>query len=231
MPTPNDLDVNGVSRPLRHALIASGVVTCALLLAGCSSETDGQATAGSASESSAAGSDGSGCTEGSAPLTPIEGVEQDEPRLLIPQPAGWERNTSLDSELIRFAMANRDLTAESFSPNAVVTLEHVPSTDVDPQDVLDQQKSALESQAGATDIDVQSTPNCGSTAETVSYTLPAQGAVPAHPARVLIIAAPFGDSTWTATVTVQAVNPDDPTYVQDAEAILTGFQMLPPSDE
>jgi len=30
-------------------------------------------------------------------------------------------------------------------------------------------------------------------------------------------------------VTVQAMNADDPTYQQDAETILNGFQMLPPT--
>ena len=32
------------------------------------------------------------------------------------------------------------------------------------------------------------------------------------------------------TLTVQSADPDNPTYKRDAETILTGFQMLPPSD-
>jgi hypothetical protein len=32
------------------------------------------------------------------------------------------------------------------------------------------------------------------------------------------------------TMTVQSADPDNPTYKSDAEMILTGFQLLPPSD-
>ena len=32
------------------------------------------------------------------------------------------------------------------------------------------------------------------------------------------------------TMTVQSADPGNPTYQRDAETILTGFQMLPPSD-
>jgi hypothetical protein len=96
--------------------------------------------------------------------------------------------------------------------------------------VLDQQREGLKTQAGVTDMDVQPANTCGLTAETVSYTLPAQGAVAAHPARVLLVAAPYGGDTWSATVTVQAVNADDPTYQADATTILTGFQMVTADD-
>jgi hypothetical protein len=33
-----------------------------------------------------------------------------------------------------------------------------------------------------------------------------------------------------ATLSVHNADPDDPTYQRDAQTILTGFQMLPPSD-
>ena len=38
------------------------------------------------------------------------------------------------------------------------------------------------------------------------------------------------DTTFAVTLTVQSADPDNPTYQRDAETILTGFQMLPPSD-
>lgn len=164
----------------------------------------------------------------SAPLSTIDARTPGEPRLLIPQPPRWERNTSLDSELIRYVLTNTSLVADAFSPTVVVTLEHVAGTTVTPQYVLQQQRSTLQSQAGATDLAVQPTTTCGSTAETVNYTVPAQGATAPHPARVLLVAAPYGGDTWSATVTVQAVNSDDPTYQRDASTILTGFQLIPP---
>lgn len=116
----------------------------------------------------------------------------------------------LDSDLIRYVMANRDLIADSFAPNVVVTLERVPGTSVNPQEVLDQQRAGLRTQAGVTQMDVEPVTICGATAETVNYTLPAQGKVPPHPAMVLVVAAPYGSDTWSATVTVQAINADDP---------------------
>ena len=37
-----------------------------------------------------------------------------------------------------------------------------------------------------------------------------------------------GDSSYVATVTVQTIKPDDPTYIKDSEEILKGFQLIPP---
>ena len=38
------------------------------------------------------------------------------------------------------------------------------------------------------------------------------------------------DATFAVTTTVQTADPDNPTYQRDAEMILTGFQLLPPTD-
>jgi hypothetical protein len=40
--------------------------------------------------------------------------------------------------------------------------------------------------------------------------------------------ASFGGNTYVATVTVQSTDPSNPRYARDADAILTGFQILPP---
>jgi hypothetical protein len=37
-----------------------------------------------------------------------------------------------------------------------------------------------------------------------------------------------GDSNYLATLTVQTVKPDDPTYIKDSDLILKGFQVLSP---
>ena len=163
-----------------------------------------------------------------APLQAIDAHDGSEPRLLIPQPQGWTRNTTLDSDIIRYVLADQSLAANSFTPTVVVTLEHLPGTDITPQTVLDQQRSVLERQAGATDLTVTPTTICGSTAETIRYTAAPQGAVPARPATVLIVTAPYGNDVWLATATTQTTNADDPTYQQDTNTILTGFKMLPP---
>jgi hypothetical protein len=221
-----------VARSPRLALLLAGAVASAVTLAGCGSSSDkpaeSNASSGSSSTSSAAADAGNACATVSAPLTVIDAKSPDEPKLSIPQPEGWERNTAQDSEIIRYVLVNKALAAESFAPNVVVTLEKVPSTDVSPESILEQQRSGL-SQAGATDVQVDKTENCGSTAEIVNYRLPAMGSAPERPARVLLTAVPFGSNTWSATVTAQAVNADDPTYQRDLDTIFTGFQMTAPA--
>jgi hypothetical protein len=234
--------MTSVSRHRVTALLIASVVTSAAL-AGCGSKTEGTATtsdtakseaaqssSSESSPSSAAAAAGSSdeCATVSAPLTAIDPHDPSEPRLSIPEPAGWERITSQDSDIIRYVIANKSLTADSFTPNVVVTLEHVTGTSFTPQDVLDQQVSVLKSQANATDVDIKPTKTCGAPAETISYNLPAMGNVPARPARGLLVAAPFGGDTWSATLTAQAINSDDPTYQQDVTTILEGFQMVAP---
>lgn len=229
--------------PLDRALLVAIVMLSAAALVGCSSSSDGQAekapaastASGTPSEEAGAGASADGsptadaCSSVSAPLVDIDPLSDEEPRLHVPQPPGWEPNTTLNTDLIRYALANQGLVADSFVPNVVVTLERVSGTDVEPQAILDQQRAGLETQALVTDMSVSPTTMCGALAEIVDYTLPAQGAAPAHPAKVLITAAPVNGDTYSATVTVQAMNADDPTYQQDAETILNGFQMLPPT--
>lgn len=123
-------------------------------------------------------------------------------------------------------MVNKELVADSFVPNVVVTLEHAPATGVTPQQVLDRQRVGL-SHAGVTDMTVTPGQNCGSTAETVNYTLPAQGGVAAHAAMVLLVAPSYGGNDWSATGTVQTMDANDPMYQQDSSTILSGFQMIP----
>lgn len=209
-------------------LLAVIVMVIAAAPVGCTRVTDGRPTAGATESAAGSSPAGDECASVSAPMDTIDARGAGEPQLRIPTPEGWERTTKLDSDLIRYVMANRELIADSFAPNVVVTLEEVAGTRLTPQEVLDQQKKGLRIQAGVTDMDVTPGTVCGATAETVDYTLPAQGPVPAHPATVLIVAAPFDGNTWSASVTVQAVDADDPTYQSDASTILTGFQMLPP---
>ena len=56
------------------------------------------------------------------------------------------------------------------------------------------------------------------------------GPVGPHPAMVVCAVLQTDDTTFAVTVTVQSADPDNPAYQRDSETILTGFQMLPPSD-
>lgn len=168
------------------------------------------------------------CTSVEAPLTTIP-TATGEPVMKIPQPKGWKRSTMMDSELIRFMMGNRDLTQDNFAPTAVVTLESDRGiTEAD--EVFDAERHSLQSGFGATDLEVTKHTLCGLPAETIHYVTPAMGTVGPHPAVVVCVVLHTEDATYAASVTVQTTDPQNRIFKNDAEQILTGFQMLPPAD-
>lgn len=168
------------------------------------------------------------CHRVDAPMLDIESRNDNEPQLRIPRPAGWERFTKLDSEILRFALANRDLVANQFAPNVVVTLEHTP--DADPQMIFDQTRDNVVRMAGAQDMAVKAGTLCGLPAETVTYVAAAMGpATPARPISALQVVTRTGGQTYLVTATMQTTQPDNPTYQRDVETILTGLQVLPPA--
>ena len=171
----------------------------------------------------------SACTSVDAPMTKVPGHVDDEPVMKIPQPAGWARVTVMDSELIRFTMRNTSLAKDNFAPTAVVTLESHPGV-TDPQQVFDAQQEALQSGVGATDVRITPATLCGLPAENLDYVTPPIGPIAPHPASVVCAVMQTDDKTFALTLTAQSADPDNPTYKRDAETILTGFQMLPPSD-
>jgi hypothetical protein len=168
------------------------------------------------------------CEEVLPPLSPIQSRGRTEPVLRIPQPPGWQHASALDSEIVRYAMSNQYLTGNGFTPTAVVTLESAPGTDQDQQKIFDQERAMLVDRLGVTNMQTTKTTLCGHKAELVSYDAPPMGLIPPRMAKTLIVVAEFSGNDYAATVTVQAADPDNPTYVRDTQAILTGFQMLPP---
>jgi hypothetical protein len=146
----------------------------------------------------------------------------------IPQPPGWERSTMMDSELIRFAMLNESLADETFAPNVVVTLESAPAIE-EPEVVFDSRRQALESAFAATGLRVVEHTLCGLPAETLHYQTPTLGNVPPHPAIAVLAVLHTDNMTYAVSVTVQTTDPENPVYKHDAEEILNGFPLLPPS--
>ncbi|WP_445170480.1 LpqN/LpqT family lipoprotein [Mycolicibacterium sp. Dal123E01] len=168
------------------------------------------------------------CDEVSVPMIDIPTRTDQEPRLRLPQPKGWERTTKLDSETIRFALRSEGLTVEGFTPNAVVTLQKV-GTDVGkPQKILDAQDQQLVARLKVKDLKSTPATVCGSLAQSTTYTAPAVGKIPARSASALAVVYQAGDVNYVTTVTVQTIKPDNPTYSADSAAILKGFQILPP---
>jgi hypothetical protein len=206
--------------------MVSAMIAAVALFAvpGCTKLVSGTAVQGAG----AAGTKSTICKQVSAPMTSIPARAAGEPQLRIPQPPGWQRTKMLDSAIIRFAMGNKDLAANDFVPTAVVTLESAPGATQDQQKIFDQERATLADRLGVTNMQTTDTTLCGHKAELVNYDAPTMGRIPPRKAKTLIVVSALSGSTYVATVTVQATDPDDPTYASDTQAILTGFQMLPP---
>ncbi len=216
-----------MSNAVRAAAVVLGAA--AIVLATACTRVIDDARVVAAPDMGKAGATASDCTSVDAPMTSIPDQSDEEPVMKIPQPDGWQRVTMMDSELIRFTMRNIDLAKDGFAPTAVVTLEshrHM----AEPREVFDAQRDALETAVGATDVKITESTLCELPAEIIDYTTPPLGMLPPHPARVLTAVLHTEDSTYAMTMTVQSADPDNPTYMRDAETIMTGFQMLPPSD-
>ena len=161
------------------------------------------------SPGSVAEAGGDSCTPVQAPLTSIPALAGGEPQLAIPQPAGWERNTMLDSRLIRFALVNKSLIANRFAPTVLVTLESAAGAR-DARKLLEQGRPALVTMGGATGLKVRPATLCGQPAETVDYVGSAMGQRAAHPATVLAAVMQAGGTTYFVTVTIQTTDAEQP---------------------
>ncbi|MGD9618860.1 MAG: LpqN/LpqT family lipoprotein [Mycolicibacterium sp.] len=200
------------------------MVTAALLLTGCSRDVTGTAV----SAGQGPGTPGEGqCATVDAPLADIPSVRNNEPRLRIPVPSGWKRNTLMDSPIIRYAIIAEDLTTGGFTPNAVVTLESVPGAR-DADEVFDENRSNLVAMMGAFDLSTETNTTCGLPSETTDYTAPPMGPAPRRPIIMHAVVSDAGGTTYLATLTIQTADGSNPTYQRDARQIVEGFQMLPP---
>ena len=174
------------------------------------------------------------CQSVAAPLTDIPTRTDQEPRLRIPVPPGWERTAKMDSEQIRFSIRNEGLTADGFTPNAVVTLQKVAGDLGKPDQILQAQQEQLNKKLNLKDVTTTSTNVCGAPALSSTYSTPELKLSPKIPpipprkATSLGMVYRAGDSNYVATLTVQTIKPDNPAYVKDSEEIIKGFQLLPP---
>jgi Probable lipoprotein LpqN len=182
------------------------------LVTGCGSSTTGGAAVADHT-----------CTVVSAPMTTIDVKTPGDPRLSIPQPKGWERTTKLDSQIIRFVMVNKSLTANNFAANAVLTFESVSANTQSPKQILDGQQTNLKNQLRATDISATDGTQCGYPATTITYTAPAMGSVPSRKAKVLGVVIEANDKTYLTTLTVGSADDQNPTFATDSATILKGF--------
>ena len=173
------------------------------------------------------------CQTVSVPLVDVPTRTDQEPKLRVPAPPGWERTTQMDSEQIRLALRNKSLTADNFSPNAVVTLQKLSSAVGRPEQILKAQNDQIAKKLKVTDMSSTPAEVCGSPAMSTTYTAPEMKVapkippVPARRATSLGVVYRDGEVTYVAILTVQTVKPDDKRFIEDSATILEGFQVLP----
>jgi hypothetical protein len=173
------------------------------------------------------------CAEVSVQLIDVPTRTDQEPKMRIPLPPGWERTTKMDNESIRFAIRNPGLTADGFTPNAVVTLQKVDTDIGKPEKVLEAQNEQLGKKLKLTDMKSSPSQVCGAPALSSSYTAPevklGPKIPPIPPRTASSVSSVFKgrDSNYVAMLTVQTIKPDNQTYVGDSATILKGFQLLP----
>lgn len=201
--------------PVRTGLTA--VVLAALALTGCSGSKP------SADK----------CAPVSVQLVDVPTRTDQEPKMRIPLPQGWERTAKMDNESIRFAIRNPGLTADGFTPNAVVTLQKVDTDIGKPEKVLEAQNEQLGKKLKLTDMKSSPSQVCGAPALSSSYTAPEVKLgqkIPTIPPRTASsVSSVFKgrDANYVAMLTVQTIKPDNQAYVADSATILKGFQLLP----
>ncbi|RDB48870.1 LpqN/LpqT family lipoprotein [Tsukamurella tyrosinosolvens] len=218
------------NRRVKKVATAFAVPAAVVLgVTGCSQSTGGDpvaegtsatASAAQTSATSTAASAGN-CTAVSGRVLTLPTKAAGEPTLGLPQPAGWERETSQDSDVIRGAIVNKDLVTDAFAANAVITLENAKG--MTPQQALDSQVDSLRQGLKVTGLQPVAGTLCGYPSTTVTYTMP--GSTPNHRSTTVAVSIPDGANLWSVTVTVQSKMPDDPTYRRDSQAILSGLQI------
>lgn len=192
-----------------------------LLAVGCTREVNGVATG----QQKIAGTT-TACTFVSAPMATVPGEADDEPRVLIPEPSGWEPTTAPDSETFRFGMEHGSLVAGRFAVASVRLKTKVGHHDT--ATVFDEVRSNAEKDDGNKDLTVDDATVCGYPALTLRYTRVATDQLPTRTETMLFAVVHSVGKTHGAWVTVTTNDADNPAYQRAAETILDGFQVLAP---
>lgn len=180
----------------RATVVISVVVLLTVLVVGCTREVAGVAAV---PENVPEGVPAA-CTEVSPPLMRVPAEADDEPRMLIPQPSGWERTSDADTELVRLAMTDASLTG-SRSAIAVVALQSKVGHH-DPATVFEDLRRDAEQDPGTTDLKLMGTTVCGYPALTAKYTRLATDRLPTRTETMLTVVVHTAEKTHAASVTI-----------------------------
>ena len=124
----------------------------------------------------------------------------------------------MNTTAIRGLIFNKSLTVNQFTPTAVVTVADVTDGTVNLEQALETEVGGIQ-QNGVTLNSETSGTLCGYPTKTVDY--PIEG----RPGSTLIVAAEHDRHIWTATITIQTADGENPTYIADKKIIFDGFQL------
>lgn len=163
------------------------------------------------------------CVKSMVPVVNLEPKSAAEPHLAIPQPSGWKHSAAMNSDAIRGVIFNKSLTANEFTPTAVVTVADVTEGTSSLEQALEIERGGIVQNGVNIESETAGT-ICGYPAKTINY--PIEG----RPGSTLIVAAEHDRRIWTATVTIQTTDAGNPIYITDKQTILNGFQVTFPED-
>lgn len=129
----------------------------------------------------------------------------------------------MNSDAIRGVIFNKSLTANEFTPTAVVTVADVTEGTSSLEQALEIERGGIVQNGVNIESETAGT-ICGYPAKTINY--PIEG----RPGSTLIVAAEHDRRIWTATVTIQTTDAGNPIYITDKQSILNGFQVTFPED-
>ena len=203
----------------RLVLTTAAAAAVAVSLSACTAVVDGAAVAG----------DLGPCTHVAAPMLDVPASSSSEPRMRIPQPAGWERTTELEEEdgHTRLALSDADAAV-------IVMVRSIP--DDDPATIFDNfhigMLEGLEEEGLSADLTRTPTTLCGLPSETITIAAAdtskgaAVNALPSDSADAVAVVAESGGDTYLIVV-IQINDAADAAQRRDEEKILTGFEVLP----
>lgn len=170
------------------------------------------------------------CVSVSTPMIDIPTAGENEPRVRIPRPSGWERDTVLgdDDESVRFALAPTELAAAERRTNAIV-VSLAPVEDA-PAEAIFAEMSHRDPPTVTGDLTVTERSVCGLPAQKLTQNEAASDADAAstRPGTVLHVVAEADGETYVVTV-IATVDSDKPDYRRDIDTVVSGLQVLPPA--
>lgn len=223
----------------RRLAPALGAVVCTVALAAtaaCSSadapvasgSTEATTVSGSAGVSGDESGDAVGeCADPTVELIDLKSFDDAEPMIRMPLPAGWERNTTMDSEFVRGTINAPDLADEDqmTMPVINVVIEDAGAAGVDADEVIDFELASLE-QIGATINKRTPIQVCGLPAERFEVTAALMGPQEVDLTSVVIVYE-SGSALYAVVVTAQGPDTQDPQYLEAVDTVIEQIQVLP----